>query len=880
MQKAHALGSSSLKSHGTSASNGNFGSGLADRFAQGQGRIHRSKCRICHVLGTLSKVRTDFRISLLLDHFKQALQNGTSLAGHASYDSKKTGDEQSGAFVPLDEPGSEGRRMKNIRPPTLDLEGGLNIDFSLSKLASVAETGLARIESSVEAAALGQDKMGKTIDGKPDDWALTTKALEILVGGMNQAENKGLFGDLSKKLDLAAMGGGRTDLVTACIDLLMYESAELFDMAFCALTNNFRQERNFLRALEDTQLLVKEDTVDVYTKLQSELSHFRHHIQSYELWGRVSKFNNEVDMNNVESIKKMLIWMRCECTSEGGAIDGSEPETEIQMLLGNLDVHEIVLEALEIDMDMHSNDLDAHLLEIKELCCTFLEKFVMANTANQNRLFPFLEEKFMPLCATGLAIAPAIAALFVNNRPNCVQLSNSPVILNQFGQALKDGGTGHPSGLGLLECFGKLIAPNGLPLAENQNAILRVMTKKEWNPTLDPREALCMTLITAGGEAGSDDELSGSTKIAMDYRKELMRNFDSSLIMRSGELHPSMAHAAQGTDTVRLLYHVNVLNLLTKVCVGKSPTTEIKCQQMLPISAMLDVIEDLSTKTNEPAYGIAGFLVKSSMLDLVREVYFETGISAYDSLGKDERVWGLMRVLTEDLVRFVDLKTSNGLQRQGSSKQEVDAVSNPMSSASTASDSASFVDSVREKMIFGSVLPTISSFCDNYLPMTKYINDMDKVARKLERKLSPAHYSTLRSLQEAIGGLVVSGHLGSNDSPTPRLMALIRCGVAARKYAVGDLEAIDIRQTEAQGGALSMSGTTTHNEADASVALRDLCKALHNSYEFQYRIEDEFARFVETVRIPFLALLPFLVLSLSFSLSLLTGGEYQGPHEP
>jgi hypothetical protein len=840
MQSAHTLGSGTLSRQDTSAISGSGGAkaDLSKRMEKTieSERVHRAKCRICHVLGTLSNIRTDFRISLLLDHFKKALQNGHSLAGHATYDSKETGDEASGEFVPLDEPGSEGRRMKNIRPPTLEVEG-VSLDFSFTKLASLAENAANKVESIGEHIGdLLVKPMGKTIDGKSGEWALTQTALDILDGGSNDdGDRKGLFGELTSKLDISKMGGGRTDLVTACIDLLMYDSAELFDMAFCTLTNNFRQERNFLRALENTQLLVSKESVAVYTRLQSELSYFRHHIQSYELWGVTSQFNNEVDMGKVASVKRMLTWMRCECTTEGGTIDGSLPVTENQILLGNLGVHMVVLECLEIDAEKPAHSLDKHLLEIKELCCKFLEKFVMGNTCNQDRLFPFLEEKFMPLCSSGLGIAPAIASLFVDNRLNCAYLTTSPHILQQFGQALKEGGAGAPTGLDLLDCFGKLIAPNGLPLAENQSAILRVMTSKEWNSS-DPREALCMTLISNAETDGEEE--SSAAKIASEYRKELMLHFDSSLITRSGDLHPAMAHAAEGTDTTRLLYHVKVLNLLTQICVGKSPTTEIKCQQLLPLPALLEVVTDVSSTANESAYGIAGFLVKSAVLDLIREVYFETGISAYDSLGKDERTWSLIRVLTEDLLRFTQLQT----KAKAASTRDLDAIDNPMSAG--GGESSDFAGSVREKMIFEAVLPVLASFCDNYLPATKYSNNMDKAGRELARKLSPAHYSTLRMLQDAIEGLTRSGVWGEGS---PRLLSLIRCGVAARKYAMSDLEQLDKNALGDSGRAASEAQAQDHSETNAAGALKDLCRALHNSYEFQFRIEDEFARFVETV---------------------------------
>ena len=125
---------------------------------------------------------------------------------------------------------------------------------------------------------------------------------------------------------------------------------------------------------------------------------------------------------------------------------------------------------------------------------------MLGNEANQNRLFPYLETKLLPLCATGLDIAPAIASLFVNNRTNCAKLSERPEILRQFAQTLREGGADKPSSLSLLDCFGKVIAPNGLPLAANQNAVLREMTRREYNPTADCREAMCLTLFGLGGD--------------------------------------------------------------------------------------------------------------------------------------------------------------------------------------------------------------------------------------------------------------------------------------------------------------------------------------------------------------------------------------------
>ena len=112
-----------------------------------------------------------------------------------------------------------------------------------------------------------------TVDAMPGVTA-TAKGIDVF---------ESMFGADMNELDMDYISDA--PLVTVCFDLMMYESADLFEAAFRTLARHFRQREALMSTLSEVQLLVTPETEQAYMLLDRKLDFIRNHFESYETWG-------------------------------------------------------------------------------------------------------------------------------------------------------------------------------------------------------------------------------------------------------------------------------------------------------------------------------------------------------------------------------------------------------------------------------------------------------------------------------------------------------------------------------------------------------------------------------------------------------------------
>jgi hypothetical protein len=192
--------------------------------------------------------------------------------------------------------------------------------------------------------------------------------------------------------------------VTMILDLLMYESFDLFHASFSLLLRHYSQRRSLLRALFSSHVLVSDDDVDQHKKIRGHLMEVRKGLNSFNQWAMAQ------EQKRNESMARLLAEIHALTDFACGGLDQQD-------LLRELGVHAIILRAFRIpprqvdyanrnaapaaepglksekDNDEHSRQKDraAHynklLRAVKNQCCKLMSAFVYGNPRNQQLMY-------------------------------------------------------------------------------------------------------------------------------------------------------------------------------------------------------------------------------------------------------------------------------------------------------------------------------------------------------------------------------------------------------------------------------------------------------------------------------------------------------------
>jgi len=282
-------------------------------------------------------------------------------------------------------------------------------------------------------------------------------------------------------------------------------------------------------------------------------------------------------------------------------------------------------------------------LQLKESCVRFLRKFVWLNFENQQLVFRSIQL----LCDqmdNGVQGIPALLSSLVENNPRlCQTLPNA--VLWEFAITLERSLFENAPLTSLLTFFQHTIVPCGQIVREQQERVLgmlmspkfahllllytegttvanlsnvretvgyrtrlRAMSEYEASlggrpaatPLLSPSSSSSTTAASAGGSgraaAAAAAPLMASMSMTRDENGQLSRrdeSSDQSSRRRRRSLAVAQQHAVDfNGDAQRLLYHVQLVELLSTICKGKNASCEAKCQSLLPQEVVLSVLTD------------------------------------------------------------------------------------------------------------------------------------------------------------------------------------------------------------------------------------------------------------------------------------------------
>jgi len=118
-------------------------------------------------------------------------------------------------------------------------------------------------------------------------------------------------------------------LDTICMDLMMYENDELFELALSFMRRRFGQRRAALQFLPKVTIL-NTSKLPVFTDfsiLDQEIQQLRFHMKSYDVWG-VAGVNSPMDETTYLSVKKALTNLVDFIYSESLAVEDDKKERE------------------------------------------------------------------------------------------------------------------------------------------------------------------------------------------------------------------------------------------------------------------------------------------------------------------------------------------------------------------------------------------------------------------------------------------------------------------------------------------------------------------------------------------------------------------------
>ena len=112
-------------------------------------------------------------------------------------------------------------------------------------------------------------------------------------------------------------------LSTILMDLMMYNSPELFEAALSQLHSIFNQRSDTIKAMDGVQLLMNDAVplLDTLSLLKSEVALVRHRVESYETWGVANSFSpidDAVSATVLEGLSTLTDFCYCAPRALGG----------------------------------------------------------------------------------------------------------------------------------------------------------------------------------------------------------------------------------------------------------------------------------------------------------------------------------------------------------------------------------------------------------------------------------------------------------------------------------------------------------------------------------------------------------------------------------
>uniref|UniRef100_W5LMA3 Inositol 1,4,5-trisphosphate receptor n=1 Tax=Astyanax mexicanus TaxID=7994 RepID=W5LMA3_ASTMX len=410
--------------------------------------------------------------------------------------------------------------------------------------------------------------------------------------------------------DLVALDdeGGRTFL-RVLIHLIMQDYPPLVSGSLQLIFKHFSQRAEVLQAFKQVQLLVSEKDVENYKQIKADLDQLRLTVEKSELWVEKSGSYGNEDMTenqNKDQIMEVRPLLACHFIYSNNYIIVKEilqrlsklcysvkkSRVQQQRLLKNMGAHVVVLDLLQIPYEKG----DEKMLEIMTLAHTFLQNFCNDNPQNQILLHKHLNLFLTP----GILEARTMHYIFQNNYHLCNEISDR--VVHHFVHCIET----HGRSIHYLRFLQTIVKSDGKYVKKCQDKV--------------------MTELVNGGE-----------EVLLFYNDRA--SFPALLQLMNSERERHDENSA-------LSYHINLVELLAACTEGKNVYTEIKCNSLLPLDDIVNVV------THDDCIPE----VKIAYVNFVNHCYVDTEVEMKE-IYTSNHIWKLFESFRVDMDRVCNSTT-------------------------------------------------------------------------------------------------------------------------------------------------------------------------------------------------------------------------------
>jgi len=270
-------------------------------------------------------------------------------------------------------------------------------------------------------------------------------------------------------------------------------------------------------------------------------------------------------------------------------------------------------------------------------------QFCKNDKNNQQLLFPHLE--FM-LSQMGLKlnVADTIAEILRNNFDLCVQVDN--IFISHVMKLICNRGRKRK----YVALLSAVVYAEGHVLKENQNRVITMLMKNRDKTLLFLHELRRKSFSTESEEDISEADPKGKSMADTTVKKSIKRH-QSKAVLALLEEHEKMdletfeqiekeTELNQDEDLEDLLYHIELIDLLTKCCLGYNHIPELMCQSLFPLKDCCEAILDPLTDS----------IMKSAYCKFIREVWLLT--ESKSNIFSDPLLWNVIDYLKKELLNY------------------------------------------------------------------------------------------------------------------------------------------------------------------------------------------------------------------------------------
>jgi hypothetical protein len=480
-------------------------------------------------------------------------------------------------------------------------------------------------------------------------------------------------------------------VVTTFLDLLMYEDSEACEGGLKGLNWQFSFTDRLMKYMEKVHLIEDAEDQRKFRRMSMLVQELSMRVNSFSSWGIVEE-GEKVDQEVLDSVLATMeeLIHFCQEEKDDDDDDGMEhtlqsildPDRGNQTMLRQLDLHEVILRALE-SIEIPEDDPRGVAWNIHCAMNKMISAFVRQNETNQEIIFEGAIETLMESIGLATGGASTLTSLFGDNAHLCTSQEVKTLTWMMGSRLSKTERTPDkiPNAKYALEFFAEIACPGGKPQRANQDNVMDMLG--EFRSLLKERlfdkgnraasrglteqdkgrvQTYMKKLKSENANISSDDRKAARARKTCEleinkiwsgegYRalKELSKNFDPAAATAVRE--KSDFTNERGIATCQLEYHIKLTELVGSLSKGMHTRNEMKVQQMFPLKRVLATLLDDEIREN-------CFELKVAYLKLFIEAYLETELEPQKPIIKEEALWWFFEnAATELEVVSMDIDT-------------------------------------------------------------------------------------------------------------------------------------------------------------------------------------------------------------------------------